>query len=204
MTRRHNLGSDAVHLDCCRRWFSADQANDGEVMATGSAQHQTAPEDIETGIRSVASAADQAAAAASHAESSGSAAASEDYGSSAATACGLPFDGAPTQSAAGPSSSSQEGESVPCTPAGSRNVEDSNGSGSSPVGLVATLGQLLGLSSPSKQEVAGDSETGESDVEKQAASGRALLRGLSRSSSGSLPMCLICLEPLTASDFTVT
>ena len=71
-------------------------------------------------------------------------------------------------------------------------------------GLVATLSHLLGISSAAKPEGQDDNELEDDDVEKQAVPGKALLQGLSRSSSGSLPMCLICLEPLQSADFMVT
>ena len=73
-------------------------------------------------------------------------------------------------------------------------------------GIVASLGQLLGLAGgggSGKADAAGDVETGDNEAEKQAQAGRHLLRGLSRSNSGSFPMCLICLEPFTEEDFNV-
>lgn len=77
---------------------------------------------------------------------------------------------------------------------------------------VANLGHLLGLGSKSS----GDPDaSGDGSGSAKAASGGlkrflssnsidgSAARGLSRSSSGSQPMCLICLEPLTSEDFMV-
>lgn len=199
-----------------RRWFAADQPDECEQHATNSTSQQTAPCDIETGTLPVASAADEAAASArnaaavcisvpSHAQLSDRATNSEAVGSSASSVSGSFPEITPANLAAVSSGhDSEDDESVPCTPVRSRAVERSNGSGSgsSALGVVATLGQLFGLSSPAKPELVGDTETGECEAEKHAPTGRALLRGLSRSNSGSLPMCLICLEPLTTADFT--
>lgn len=78
---------------------------------------------------------------------------------------------------------------------------------------VANLGHLLGLGSKVSGDADASAEGGSSGA--KAASGGlkrflssnsmdgSAARGLSRSSSGSQPMCLICLEPLTSEDFMV-
>lgn len=76
---------------------------------------------------------------------------------------------------------------------------------------VANLGQLLGLGG----NAASDSTEAAGNGSAKAAAGGmkrflssnsmdgSAARGLSRTSSGSQPMCLICLEPLTSEDFMV-
>ena len=83
---------------------------------------------------------------------------------------------------------------------------------------VANLGHLLGLGGSASGEAAavagGISDAARNSSSKAASGGlkrflssnsmdASAARGLSRSSSGSQPMCLICLEPLTSEDFMV-
>jgi hypothetical protein len=78
---------------------------------------------------------------------------------------------------------------------------------------VANLGHLLGLGGGASGDIADAASNGSGSAKaaggglkrflsSNSADGSAA-RGLSRSSSGSQPMCLICLEPLTSEDFMV-
>jgi hypothetical protein len=76
---------------------------------------------------------------------------------------------------------------------------------------VANLGQLLGLGGSTFTDTADAAGNSSSSAKASSAGMKRFLssnsmdgsavRGLSRSSSGSQPMCLICLEPLTSEDF---
>lgn len=189
-----------------RRWFTAHQpAGQG---TDGTSQHQAASHDIESGTLPVASAAAEAAAARvssvdgtlAHVQSF-SLARQETAGSSAAVRSPmLPGGPAPSTTENQEVPASEHGESAPSSPR-QIPVEHSSSSGTTGSGLVATLGQLFGFSSSTRRDQSGDCETGDSEAARHAVAGRALLQGLSRSDSGSLPMCLICLEPFTTDDF---
>lgn len=110
------------------------------------------------------------------------------------------------QQAAGPGDTTP----VPGTPSGEG--QGRSASAGPTIGeRVANLGHLLGLGG----NASGDSTDAAGNGSAKAATGGlkrflssnlvdgSAARGLSRSSSGSQPMCLICLEPLISEDFMV-
>lgn len=101
--------------------------------------------------------------------------------------------------------------SAPATPA-TESAERSTAAGLSLGERVANLGQLLGLGSKLSDDAnasgdgSGSAKAASSGLKRFLSSASldgGTARGLSRSSSGSQPMCLICLEPLTSEDFMV-
>lgn len=207
-----------------RRWFTADRDDGRAESAGGGSQPAASREgtrDVETGHSAVVSAADEAAASTA-ADSRQAPTASRPGGADARAASsdssrqGLseitPAPEPSQEPASSTAASTSTGEVLSANSAsiaaalGNPPPERSSGSVTTGAGIVASLGQLLGLAGgggSGKSDAASDVETGDSEAEKQAQAGRHLLRGLSRSNSGSFPMCLICLEPFTEGDFNV-
>mmetsp|Transcript_3980 Transcript_3980/g.11563 ORF Transcript_3980/g.11563 Transcript_3980/m.11563 type:complete len:399 (+) Transcript_3980:162-1358(+) len=196
-----------------RRWFTSHRDGDDAASAGSATQLAGARDvsrDVETGHGSVVSAADEAAAtsatliASRPAGGDSALVASRSFSSQGQSEITpAPESAPPPAPAAIGSSATDVAGSAAISPAVDAAPERSSGSITS-ASIVASLGQLLGLGgggSSGKPDATSDLETGDSDAEKQAQAGRALLRGLSRSGSGSFPMCLICLEPFTEEDF---
>jgi hypothetical protein len=204
-----------------RRWFSRDEGEVTSAPTRPSASSQTGGErDIESGEPVSAagrwreSGAESSAAAARGVEGAGSVSATPTSQGAAVEPAADSARQSSEITAAPPVAAAEAADATSGAAAASTplvdSAERSAASGLSLGERVANLGQLLGLGGKSSNDVGatggedGGAKAGPGGLKGFLSGGSsdgAGARGLSRSSSGSQPMCLICLEPLTSEDF---